>query len=140
MAETKQRLILDAAYQPQVRTNTDTKRIMLDVLIALMPAAAVAVSQFGAYTLAVMASSVLSAVFFEWLYRRLMGKSCTIGDLSAAVTGLSSPVGKYPALRASIDGSSLYGYIKIISVFDKLSSAFATKKNDFFCGKHKIPW
>ena len=34
----------DASYQPQVRTKTDTSRIMLDVIIALVPAMA-----FGAY-------------------------------------------------------------------------------------------
>lgn len=37
----------DASYQPQVRTKTDTSRIMLDVIIALVPAMAFAVYQFG---------------------------------------------------------------------------------------------
>ena len=88
MSEKKERIVLDVAYQPQVRSNTDTKRIMLDVIIALLPAVAVAVWQFGAWPLVVIASSVLSCVFFEWAYRKLMKKSCTIGDLSAVVTGL----------------------------------------------------
>ena len=64
--EKKERIVLDVAYQPQVRTNTDTRRIMLDVMIALLPAVAVAVWQFGAYPLLVIAVSVASAVFFEW--------------------------------------------------------------------------
>ena len=88
MAEKKERIVLDVAYQPQVRTITDTKRIMLDVIVALLPAVGVAVWQFGAYPLLVIASSMISAVFFEWLYRRLMKKTNTIGDLSACVTGL----------------------------------------------------
>ena len=88
MAEKKERIVLDVAYQPQVRTDTDTKRIMLDVIIALLPAVGVAVWQFGIHPLVVIASSMLSAVFFEWLYRFLMKKTNTIGDLSACVTGL----------------------------------------------------
>lgn len=88
MSEKKERIVLDVAYQPQVRAKTDTKSIMLDVIIALLPAVVVAVIQFGIYPLAVIASSIVSCVFFEWLYRKLMKKECTIGDLSAVVTGL----------------------------------------------------
>ena len=88
MSEKKERIVLDVAYQPQVRTNTDTKRIMLDVIIALIPAVIVAVIQFGFYPLVVIAASMASCVFFEWAYRKLMKKDNSIGDLSAAVTGL----------------------------------------------------
>jgi electron transport complex protein RnfD len=88
MTENKERIVLDVAYQPQVRTATDTKRIMLTVIIALMPALLVAVWQYGAYPLAMALVSVASAVFFEWGYRKLMKKTNTIGDLSACVTGL----------------------------------------------------
>ena len=72
----------DASYQPQVRTKTDTSRIMLDVIIALVPAMA-----FAVY-LALLAISVASAVFFEWGYRKLMKKPGSINDLSACVTGI----------------------------------------------------
>ena len=88
MSEKKERIVLDVAYQPQVRTGTDTRRIMLDVMIALLPAVAVAVWQFGVYPLAVIAVSMASAVFFEWGYRKLMKKTNTVGDLSACVTGM----------------------------------------------------
>ena len=88
MSEKKERIVLDVAYQPQVRTNKDTRAIMLDVIIALLPALAVAVWQFGIHPLLVVISSVVSAVFFEWAYRKLMKKTNTIGDLSAVVTGI----------------------------------------------------
>ena len=88
MSEKKERIVLDVAYQPQVRTNKDTRAIMLDVIIALLPALAVAVWQFGIHPLLVVLSSVVSAVFFEWAYRKLMKKTNTIGDLSAVVTGI----------------------------------------------------
>jgi len=88
MKENKDRIILDVAYQPQVKTDVDTKKIMLDVMIALVPAILVAVWQFGFYPLLLIAVSMASAVFFEWGYRKLLKKDCSIGDLSAAVTGL----------------------------------------------------
>ena len=88
MSEKKERIILDVAYQPQVRTSRDTKSIMLDVVIGLLPVVLVAVLQFGAAPLLVIATSVCSAVFFEWGYRKLLHKSNTIDDLSAVVTGL----------------------------------------------------
>ncbi len=78
----------DASYQPQVRTNTDTSRIMLDVIIALVPAMIVSVLMFGAKALLLLLVSVASAVFWEWGYRKLMKKHDTIGDLSACVTGV----------------------------------------------------
>ena len=88
MKEIKNRIILDVAYQPQVKTDVDTRRIMLDVIIALLPAVIVAVWQFGLYPLLVIAVSMASAVFFEWGYRKLMKKECAIEDLSACVTGI----------------------------------------------------
>lgn len=78
----------DASYQPQVRTNTDTSRIMLDVIIALVPAMVVGIIMFGVKALILIAVSVASAVFWEWGYRKLMKKPSSIGDLSACVTGI----------------------------------------------------
>ena len=38
MSEQKERIVLDVAYQPQVRTRTDTRILMLNVILALLPA------------------------------------------------------------------------------------------------------
>ena len=78
----------DAAYQPQVRAKRGTREIMLDVIIALLPALCVGVWQFGAQALIPLAVSIVSCVFFEWAYRKLLKKPDTIGDLSAVVTGV----------------------------------------------------
>ena len=78
----------DAAYQPQVRAKRGTREIMLDVIIALLPALCVGVWQFGAQALIPLAVSIVSCVFFEWAYRKLMKKPDSIGDLSAVVTGI----------------------------------------------------
>lgn len=88
MSEKKERLVLDVAYQPQIRAERDTSWLMLTVIIAIIPSLAVAVFQFGLHPLATAGVSVASCVFFEWLYRKLMKKPSSIGDLSAVVTGL----------------------------------------------------
>ena len=88
MIEKNGRIILDVAYQPQVRTTKDTCRLMLDVIIALIPAIIVGVLQFGLYPLVLLLTGVCSAVFWEWGYRRLFKKEASIGDLSAVLAGL----------------------------------------------------
>ena len=81
-------LKLIASSNPHIRTNEDTRSIMLDVIIALCPALLMSVLRFGFRALISVLVSVVSAMFFEWLYRKLLHKTQTIGDLSAAVTGV----------------------------------------------------
>ena len=81
-------LKLLASSNPHIRNNEDTRSLMLDVIIALLPALAMSVYVFGVTALISAVVSVAGAVFFEWLYRKLLKKPQTIGDLSAALTGL----------------------------------------------------
>ena len=81
-------LKLIASSSPHIRSNEDTRSIMLDVIIALLPALAWSVYCFGWKALVLTAVSVVSCVFFEWAYRKIMKKSCMVGDLSAVVTGI----------------------------------------------------
>ena len=73
---------------PHIRSEDSTRQIMLDVIIALIPALALAVFVFGARALVVTAVSVAGSVVFEWLYNKLLKKPCTIGNCSAIVTGM----------------------------------------------------
>ena len=73
---------------PFTHCGASTQRIMLDVIIALCPALIMSVIRFGFRALISVLVSVVSAMFFEWLYRKLMHKTQTLGDLSAAVTGV----------------------------------------------------
>ena len=73
---------------PHTRSSVTTRSIMLDVIIALLPALAVAAWLFGGRALLVAAVCVGSSVLLEFLCRRLMKRDQTIGDLSAVVTGL----------------------------------------------------
>ena len=88
MAMKERDYVFDASYQPQVRAPRGTSNIMLDVIIALLPALCVGVWAFGMKVVLLLAVSVCSCVFFEWIYRKLMKKPKSIGDLSACVTGL----------------------------------------------------
>ena len=79
---------LIASSSPHIRSNEDTRSIMLDVIIALLPAMGWSIYCFGIKALVLTLVSVVSCVFFEWAYRKLMKKSCMVGDLSAVVTGM----------------------------------------------------
>ena len=81
-------LKLIASSNPHIRSNEDTRSIMLDVIIALCPALAWSIYRFGFRALVAAIVSVGSAIFWEWLYRKLLKKPQMLGDLSAAVTGL----------------------------------------------------
>ncbi len=81
-------LKLRASSSPHIRAKDDTRSAMLDVMIALLPALAFAVFNFGLRALTLTAVSVAGAVAFEALYRLIMKKHQTVGDLSAAVTGM----------------------------------------------------
>ena len=79
---------LAVSSSPHIRSSASTNRIMLDVLIALAPAAIMGCVLFGWHALAVLASTTLSAVVAEFLFNLIVKKEQTIQDLSAAVTGL----------------------------------------------------
>lgn len=73
---------------PQLSQSYTTQAIMQDVLVALLPAWGMSVYLFGPRVLAITAISIAACVLFEYAYRRITGKSKTIQDLSACVTGL----------------------------------------------------
>lgn len=73
---------------PHVRSKDSVQSVMRDVLIALAPATLAGIGYFGLNALITIVISVASAVFFEYLYQKMMKKRITISDLSAAVTGL----------------------------------------------------
>ena len=81
-------LKLIATSNPHIRSSETTRSIMLDVIIAMLPALAFAIFNFGLRALTLTAVSVVGCIFWEWLYRKLMKKPQSIGDLSCVVTGM----------------------------------------------------
>lgn len=82
----KRNLIVSSA--PHVVSPVNTSRIMLDVLIALVPAVAMATFVFGMRALLLTAVCAASCVFFEYAVEKILKRDVTISDLSAAVTGV----------------------------------------------------
>ena len=73
---------------PHIRDKVTSSNIMLMVVIALLPASAFGVYNFGIPALIVLISTTVSAVLTEYIYEKLMHKKITINDWSAVVTGL----------------------------------------------------
>jgi electron transport complex protein RnfD len=76
------------SVSPHIRSNDSTTTIMRDVLIGLCPAVIVSVIFFGFRALLVEVFCAACCVFCEWLFEKGMKRPNTIGDLSAAVTGV----------------------------------------------------
>ncbi|MBE5773555.1 MAG: RnfABCDGE type electron transport complex subunit D [Clostridiales bacterium] len=79
---------LTVASSPHIRGNFRTNRIMLDVVIALLPAFAVGVYRFGVQAVLVALVSIAAAVAAEYLYSLVTRTRNTVVDGSAVVTGL----------------------------------------------------
>ncbi len=76
------------AASPHVHGHESTRGIMLDVIIALIPAFIWGIFAFGVRSVSVVAVCVISSVLTEYIYRKLARKNNTVSDLSAVVTGL----------------------------------------------------
>lgn len=79
---------LAVASSPHVSSPIGTRSLMLDVLIALVPALCIGIWFFGPRALTMTVVSVLACEIFEYGYRKLLKKTNTCGDLSAAITGV----------------------------------------------------
>ena len=73
---------------PHIRKKRTTKTIMLDVLIALLPAGVASVIIFGWRSLLVIGVCVAVCILSEWIFEKICKKEYTIFDLSAVVTGV----------------------------------------------------
>ena len=79
---------LTVSVSPHIRSARTTRSIMLDVILALMPALVASVFIFGARTLLLTAVSAAACVLCEYLWEKGHKMPITIGDLSAVVTGI----------------------------------------------------
>lgn len=79
---------LTVASSPHIRGNFRTNRIMLDVVLALLPALVVGIWMLGIRALLITLTSVAAAMAAEWLYSVITKTRNTVVDGSAMVTGL----------------------------------------------------
>ena len=111
---------------PHIRHNDTTKSIMRDVLIALAPALLVSVFVFGVRALLLVAVCVVFAVGAEYVFQKGCRRPVTVGDYSAAVTGLllayNLPVG-LPLWMAAF--GSIVAIIVVKQLFGGIGQNFA---------------
>lgn len=80
--------LLIVGPSPHIHAPGSVRTIMLDVLIALLPALVASCVIFGLRALALVSTCVASCVLTEHLCRKAMKRPDTTGDLSAVVTGV----------------------------------------------------
>ena len=80
--------LLALTSSPHIRGTDSTRRIMLDVCIAMVPAVIAGVIIFGSRALAQVLVAMVVAVAAEAATQRLMHKPVTVSDCSALVTGM----------------------------------------------------
>ena len=76
------------AAGPHIHSADSSRRIMLDVIIALLPASIAAVVLFGLQAALMICVCVAAAVVSEFLFNLIARRDQSVGDLSAVVTGL----------------------------------------------------
>lgn len=79
---------LTVSSSPHIRTAKNTRSIMLDVVIAMLPTAIAGSVIFGWHAALLLVTSCVSAVAAEAIFNLIVKKEQTVGDLSALVTGL----------------------------------------------------
>lgn len=85
-AEEKAKLMITPS--PHFRDDINTRKIMLTVATALLPALVMSIFYFGIRALLLTAVCVVSCVVFEYLFAKVTKKPVTISDCSAVVTGI----------------------------------------------------
>ena len=111
---------------PHIHSGASTRNIMLDVIIALLPATAASVIIFGVKSLIVLAACIITAVAGEALFNLICRKKQTIGDLSAVVTGLLLALNlstNVPAWQCVI--GTLFAIVCVKCLFGGLGRNFA---------------
>lgn len=118
--------LLSVSSSPHLRSKNSTRRIMLDVIIALMPALIMGVVIFGIRALLVVAASVASSVLAEFVFNLLAKKQQTVLDLSAVITGLLIGLGLHanaPVWQCVV--GSVFAIVVVKCCFGGLGCNFA---------------
>ncbi|MCD8022555.1 MAG: RnfABCDGE type electron transport complex subunit D, partial [Lachnospiraceae bacterium] len=89
--------LLNISSSPHVRSRLTTGQVMLDVVLALMPATVFGIIRYGLHAFLVILLSVLTAVLAEYVFDYIAKKPNTVKDGSAVVTRLRRALSLPPA-------------------------------------------
>ncbi len=110
---------------PHIRSKVTSSNIMLMVTIALLPAAAFGVWNFGLPALGMLVTTTLAAVLTEYIYEKLMHKKITVNDFSAVVTGLLLGLNMPPTAPYWMGAlGSVFGILVVKQLFGGLGQNF----------------
>lgn len=117
--------MLNLSANPHVRDDITTSAIMRDVVIAMIPTALYGIAQWGFNAALVVVLTTLAAVLAEFVYEKLMKLPITIGDFSAAVTGLILALNCPPDIPAWIPVlGALFAIIVVKQLYGGLGCNF----------------
>jgi Na+-translocating ferredoxin:NAD+ oxidoreductase subunit D len=102
---------------PHAHSGASVQRIMLDVIIALIPALLLSFHFFGWHAVRLVLVCVVGCVGVEAGCRKLMGRDLGIFDLSAVVTGLLLAFNLPPSLPC---GMALVGCVFAVAIAKQL--------------------
>ena len=111
---------------PHIHSHDSSRRIMLDVIIALLPASVAAVVLFGEDALWLILVCVAAAVLSEYLFNLIAKRKQSVGDLSAVVTGLLLALNlsaNVPLWQAAL--GSVFAIVLVKCVFGGIGRNFA---------------
>ena len=111
---------------PHITGKDTTASLMRDLIIAMVPALVASTLFFGVQSLILTAVSVLACVAFEYLYEKMLKKPITVGDLSAAVTGILLAFNCPPSLPLwTVVVGAFFAIIIVKQLFGGLGYNFA---------------
>ena len=117
---------LNVSSSPHLRSSATTSRIMLDVIIALLPATVMGAVIFGWRALLVLAVTVGTAVLSEFIFNIICKREQSIGDFTAVVTGLLLGLNLHansPLWQCAL--GSVFAIVVVKCLFGGLGSNFA---------------
>ncbi len=80
--------LMHVTFAPHIKSNMDTFRIMLLVILSLLPSVIISIINYGLHAFYLYIFCIFSAVILEYVFCKIQGKESTINDLSAVLTGL----------------------------------------------------
>ena len=81
-------MTLHVSSSPHVFTPVSARNLMLEVLVAMTPAAVAGIVFFGPRAILLICLGAATAVLTEYILQKMARRPVTVGDYSAAVTGL----------------------------------------------------
>ncbi len=117
--------LYNASASPHIRSGATTSTIMRDVAIALMPACALGVYQFGLRALLILLVSTLTCAATEYIYLRLMKRQQGAYECSAIITGMLIGMNMPPTVPLWIPVvGSVFAILVVKQVFGGLGQNF----------------